>query len=193
MDIFLSLAAILVLSPLLILVAIAVLVDLGSPILFRQLRPGLGGAPFVLLKFRTMRDSRDNEGVLLADEHRLSRIGRFLRSTSLDELPELWNVLMGRMSIVGPRPLLMEYLPLYSEHQSRRHNVRPGLTGWAQVNGRNAISWERKFELDTWYVDHQTLWLDLRILWMTVARVLRAEGIAQDGHPTMEPFSGNRS
>jgi sugar transferase EpsL len=191
LDVILSLAALLVLSPLLILVACAVWASLGSPVLFRQTRPGIGGMPFVLRKFRTMRDSRDDHGVLLPDEHRITRLGRLLRATSLDELPELWNVLVGEMSFVGPRPLLMEYLPLYSESQRRRHEVRPGLTGWAQVNGRNAISWERKLELDVWYVDHQTLCLDMRILWMTIASVLRAEGISQHGHSTTERFSGN--
>ncbi|GAA3984008.1 sugar transferase [Comamonas faecalis] len=164
---------------------------LGSPVFFRQTRPGLHGKPFQMVKFRTMTDARDAQGALLPDADRLTPFGRFLRSTSLDELPELWNVLKGDMSLVGPRPLLMEYLPLYSPEQARRHAVRPGVTGWAQVNGRNAISWEEKFALDVWYVDHQSLALDLRILWLTVKKVLVREGISAAGEATMGKFTGN--
>lgn len=164
---------------------------IGTPVFFRQQRPGLGGRPFEIVKFRTMTDGRDGQGGLLADEVRLTRFGRFLRSTSLDELPEIWNVLRGDMSFVGPRPLLMEYLPLYTARQARRHEVRPGLTGWAQVNGRNAISWEQKFEYDVWYVDNRSFWLDMKILWMTAIRVLRREGVSQQGHATMERFTGS--
>lgn len=165
---------------------------LGSPVFFRQIRPGLHGQPFEMVKFRTMTDARGPDGALLPDAERLTPFGRFLRSTSLDELPELWNVLKGDMSLVGPRPLLMEYLPLYSPQQARRHAVRPGVTGWAQVNGRNAISWEEKFALDTWYVDHQSLLLDIRILWLTVKKVLVREGISAAGEATMGKFTGNR-
>jgi lipopolysaccharide/colanic/teichoic acid biosynthesis glycosyltransferase len=192
LDVTLSAGAIIVLAPVFIFVAIAIRVILGSPVLFRQVRPGLGGRPFVMYKFRTMNDGRDQQGTPLPDEARLSRFGRFLRATSLDELPELWNVLAGDMSLVGPRPLLMSYLPLYSDAQRRRHEVRPGITGWAQVHGRNQLPWERKFELDAWYVDHQSIRLDLRILWLTVARVIRAEGISQTGHVSAEPFTGDR-
>ena len=163
---------------------------LGSPVFFRQTRPGLHGQPFEMVKFRTMTDARGPDGALLPDADRLTPFGRFLRATSLDELPELWNVLKGDMSLVGPRPLLMEYLPLYSPAQARRHAVRPGVTGWAQVNGRNAISWEEKFALDVWYVDHQSLWLDMRILWLTVKKVLVREGISAAGEATMGKFTG---
>ena len=164
---------------------------LGSPVFFRQTRPGLHGQPFEMVKFRTMTDARGPDGALLPDADRLTPFGRFLRATSLDELPELWNVLKGDMSLVGPRPLLMEYLPLYSLEQARRHEVRPGVTGWAQVNGRNAISWEEKFALDVWYVDHQSLWLDMRILWLTVKKVLVREGISAAGEATMGKFTGH--
>jgi len=163
---------------------------LGSPVFFRQTRPGLHGKPFNMVKFRTMTDARDPDGVLLPDAVRLTPFGRFLRATSLDELPELWNVLKGDMSLVGPRPLLMEYLPLYSPEQARRHHVRPGITGWAQVNGRNALSWEDKFALDVWYVDHRTLWLDIKILWLTVKKVIIKEGISAAGEATMSKFTG---
>lgn len=163
---------------------------LGSPVLFRQVRPGLHGQPFEMVKFRTMTNARGPNGALLPDAERLTPFGRFLRSTSLDELPELWNVLKGDMSLVGPRPLLMEYLPLYSPEQARRHAVRPGVTGWAQVNGRNAISWDEKFALDTWYVDHQSLTLDMKILWLTVKKVLVREGISAAGEATMDKFTG---
>lgn len=164
---------------------------LGSPVFFRQTRPGLHGEPFQMVKFRTMTDARDAQGALLPDAERLTPFGRFLRATSLDELPELWNVLQGDMSLVGPRPLLMEYLPLYSPEQARRHAVRPGVTGWAQVNGRNAISWEEKFALDVWYVDHRSLALDLHILWLTIKKVLVREGISATGEATMGKFTGS--
>lgn len=165
---------------------------LGSPVFFRQTRPGLHGRPFEMVKFRTMTDALGPDGQLLPDAVRLTAFGRFLRATSLDELPELWNVLKGDMSLVGPRPLLMEYLPLYSPEQARRHDVRPGITGWAQVNGRNALSWEEKFKLDGWYVDHRSLWLDIRILWLTVRKVLVREGINADGEATMSKFTGGK-
>ena len=166
---------------------------LGSPVLFTQVRPGLHGKPFRMVKFRTMTDARDASGALLPDAQRLTPFGRFLRSSSLDELPELWNVLRGEMSLVGPRPLLMEYLPLYSPEQARRHEVRPGITGWAQVNGRNAISWADKFALDVWYVDHRSLWLDVRILWLTVRKVLVRDGISAAGEATMPKFEGDKA
>lgn len=177
--------------PLLILIVL-VRRKLGSPVFFRQVRPGLDGKPFEMVKFRTMTDERSPDGQLQPDAVRLTAFGRFLRSTSLDELPELWNVLKGDMSLVGPRPLLMEYLPLYSPEQARRHEVRPGVTGWAQVNGRNAISWEEKFELDVWYVDHQSLWLDIKILWLTVKKVLVRDGISAAGEATMSKFTGSK-
>ena len=177
--------------PLLILI-IMIRRKLGSPVFFRQIRPGLGGAPFEMVKFRTMTDSKGADGQLLPDADRLTPFGRFLRSTSLDELPELWNVLKGDMSLVGPRPLLMEYLPLYTSEQARRHEARPGVTGWAQINGRNAISWEDKFSLDVWYVDNQSLWLDIKILWLTVKKVLVRDGISAAGEATMSKFTGNK-
>lgn len=176
--------------PLMVLASL-VRLRLGSPVLFRQRRPGLGGRPFEMIKFRTMTDARAADGTLLPDAQRLTSFGRFLRATSLDELPELWNVLRGDMSLVGPRPLLMEYLPLYSPRQARRHEVRPGITGWAQVNGRNALSWDQKFELDVWYVDNRSLLLDLRIAWLTVRRVLARDGISAAGDATMPRFTGN--
>ena len=166
---------------------------LGSPVLFTQVRPGLHGKPFRMVKFRSMTDARDACGALLPDAQRLTPFGRFLRASSLDELPELWNVLRGEMSLVGPRPLLMEYLPLYSPQQARRHEVRPGITGWAQVNGRNAISWADKFALDVWYVDHRSLWLDVRILWLTVRKVLVRDGISAAGEATMPKFEGDKA
>ena len=193
LDILLSGVAILVFAIVIIVVALIVRFRLGSPVLFRQTRPGRDGKPFQIVKFRTMRDARDAQGRLLPDSERLTSFGRFLRSSSLDELPELWNVLKGDMSLVGPRPLLMEYLPLYSPEQARRHEVRPGLTGWAQVNGRNAISWEEKFALDIWYVDNQSLWLDLKIIWLTVLKVVRREGISAAGEATMPKFEGSGS
>ena len=191
-DICLSLIAFLLLSPVIICVAVLVRFKLGSPMLFRQTRPGLHGKPFKMMKFRTMLDAVDSQGNPLPDEVRLTDFGKFLRSTSLDELPELWNVLKGDMSLVGPRPLLMEYLPLYSADQARRHEVRPGVTGWAQINGRNAISWEQKFELDTWYVDNQSLWLDIKILFLTVWKVVHRDGISAAGEATMTRFTGTK-
>ncbi len=183
----------LLLAPLMLLIAILVRVGLGSPVLFRQQRPGLHGKPFTLYKFRTMTDARDAQGNLLPDEQRLTRLGRFLRSTSLDELPELWNVLKGDMSLVGPRPLLMEYLPLYTPEQFRRHGVRPGVTGWAQIRGRNTLTWEERFALDVWYVDHVSLGLDLKILALTLWKVLTREGISHPGSDTMPKFTGSQA
>lgn len=173
--------------------AFSVHLAMGSPVLLRQTRPGLNGRPFTFLKFRSMTDARDGEGKLLPDERRLTAFGRWLRRSSLDELPQLINVLRGDMSLVGPRPLLMEYLPLYSARQARRHEVRPGITGWAQVNGRNAISWEEKFEYDVWYVEHQSFALDLRILFMTFARLFRRSDVSHGGHATMPRFSGSET
>ena len=190
-DMLASAAALLLLSPVLLVVAMLVRVKLGAPVLFRQTRPGLHGQPFTLLKFRTMSDARGSDGRLLPDDQRLPAFGRSLRSWSLDELPELWNVLTGDMSLVGPRPLLMEYLPLYTIEEARRHEVRPRLTGWAQVNGRNALSWDRKFALDTWYVDNRSFWLDLKILWRTVGNVLTSHGISAEGEATMPRFEGS--
>ena len=188
-DLVLSSFLLIMLSPVLLIVAAMVRLRLGSPVLFRQNRPGRNGTAFVLLKFRSMSDSRNTEGTLLDDSQRLDSFGRFLRASSIDELPELVNVAKGDMSLVGPRPLLMQYLPQYSPEQARRHDVRPGLTGWAQVNGRNSISWARKFELDVWYVDHISFGLDMRILGRTLVDVFRRRGIAADGHDTMPPFS----
>lgn len=191
-DVVVSTVLLVLLSPLLLVVALLVRLRLGAPVLFAQARPGLGGRPFRMFKFRSMTDARDANGALLSDAQRLTPLGRFLRSTSLDELPELWNVLTGDMSLVGPRPLLMEYLPLYTPRQARRHDVRPGITGWAQVNGRNAISWEQKFELDVWYVEHRTMALDARILWRTAMHVLMRRGISAPGEATMSRFGGSR-
>jgi lipopolysaccharide/colanic/teichoic acid biosynthesis glycosyltransferase len=191
MDFLLAAVLLLMLLPLLLLTAIAVRVSLGSPILFRQVRPGLAGEPFQMVKFRSMLDTMGTNGDPLPDSNRLTRFGGFLRSSSLDELPELWNVLKGDMSLVGPRPLLMEYLPLYSAEQYRRHEVRPGVTGWAQVNGRNAIGWEEKFKLDVWYVDNRSLWLDLKILFLTVKKVVIKDGISAEGEATVSKFSGS--
>lgn len=190
-DIVLAAIALLILCPVILVLCITIRRKLGSPAFFRQIRPGLDGKPFQMIKFRSMRDATGPDGQPLPDEQRLTSFGKRLRSTSLDELPELWNVLRGDMSLVGPRPLLMEYLPLYDQHQMRRHEVRPGVTGWAQVNGRNALSWPQKFELDVWYVDNRSLWLDMKILWMTVRKVLVREGISADGQATMERFRGN--
>ena len=192
-DLLLSLGLLLMLALPLLLLCVMVRFKLGSPVLFRQTRPGLHGKPFKMVKFRTMTDVRGPDGQLLPDAERLTAFGRFLRSSSFDELPELWNVLKGDMSLVGPRPLLMEYLPLYSPEQARRHEVRPGITGWAQVNGRNALSWEDKFLLDVWYVDHRSLWLDIKILWLTVRKVLVREGISAAGEATMPKFTGGNS
>ena len=191
LDFFVTIIALLLAALPLLLLAWQVRRKLGSPVLFTQVRPGLNGKPFRMVKFRTMTDVRDASGALLPDAQRLTPFGCFLRSSSLDELPELWNVLRGEMSLVGPRPLLMQYLPLYSQEQARRHEVRPGITGWAQVNGRNAISWEDKFKLDVWYVDHRSLWLDVRILWLTVRKVLVRDGISAEGEATMSGFKGN--
>ena len=178
--------------PMTLVIAFLVRLRLGSPVFFRQRRPGLGGVPFDLVKFRTMRDAVDAEGNLLPDAERLTPFGQWLRSTSLDELPEIWNVLRGDMSLVGPRPLLMEYLPLYTPEQARRHEVRPGITGWAQIHGRNGVAWGERFALDVWYVDNRSLWLDLSILMRTFARVLRREAISAPGEATMSRFTGVR-
>lgn len=190
MDIVGAAVGLLLLSPLLLLLALMVRRRMGPPAIFAQARAGRGGRPFVLYKFRTMTDARDVTGELLPDEARLTPFAQFLRRTSLDELPQLWNVLKGDMSLVGPRPLLLQYVPLYSERQRRRLDVRPGITGWAQVNGRNALSWPEKFELDIWYVDHRSLWLDAKILFMTVKKILAREGISAPGEATMPPFEG---
>lgn len=190
-DITVAGSALILLSPGLVLLAILVRGKLGSPVLFRQTRPGLLGRPFEMIKFRTMTDARSADGTLLPDADRLPPFGRWLRASSLDELPELWNVLVGDMSLVGPRPLLMQYLPLYTAEQARRHEVRPGVTGWAQVNGRNALSWDEKFELDVWYVENSSLSLDLRILVLTVLSIVRREGINAAGEATMAAFTGS--
>ena len=192
-DFIVALCALLTLLPVIIVVATLIRFKLGSPILFTQNRPGLNGDIFKMMKFRTMLDAKDKQGNLLPDEQRMTKFGSFLRSTSLDELPGLFNVLKGDMSLVGPRPLLVQYLPLYNKEQARRHNVRPGITGWAQVNGRNAISWEQKFELDVWYVNNQSMWLDLKILLLTVKKVFIRDGINADGHVTIEPFKGSNN
>ncbi|TOB51441.1 sugar transferase [Vibrio parahaemolyticus] len=189
-DFCASLFGLVLLSPIIALVAWKIRKNLGSPVLFRQTRPGLHGKPFEMVKFRTMKDAVDAQGNPLPDSERMTPFGDKLRNSSLDELPELWNVLKGEMSLVGPRPLLMQYLPLYSQEQARRHEVRPGVTGWAQINGRNAISWEDKFKLDVWYVDNRNLWLDIKILFLTVKKVCVKEGISADGHVTIEPFTG---
>ncbi len=190
-DAMAALVALCLLSPVLVLVAWQIRRKLGSPVLFQQIRPGRYGRPFTMVKFRTMRDAIDANGNPLPDSERMTPFGSMLRSSSLDELPELWNVLKGEMSLVGPRPLLMEYLPLYTGEQVRRHEVRPGVTGWAQINGRNALTWEDKFKLDVWYVDNQSLWLDLKILLLTVKKVLVREGISGEGEVTMTKFAGS--
>jgi lipopolysaccharide/colanic/teichoic acid biosynthesis glycosyltransferase len=192
-DVFVSVGVLVALLPVLLVVAILVRIKLGSPILFTQTRPGLNGKVFNMMKFRTMLDAIDKQGDQLPDDQRMTQFGSFLRSVSLDELPGLFNVLKGDMSLVGPRPLLVQYLPLYSGEQNRRHNVRPGITGWAQVNGRNAISWEQKFLFDVWYVDNQKFWLDMKILLLTVKIIFIREGISADGHVTIEPFKGTLS
>jgi lipopolysaccharide/colanic/teichoic acid biosynthesis glycosyltransferase len=189
-DLIVSFLLLLILSPLILLVTACVGIQLGMPVFFRQIRPGWMGKPFEMKKFRTMRNTTNSNGELNPDAERLTAFGMFLRATSLDELPELWNVLIGDMSLVGPRPLLMEYLPLYTEEQKRRHEVRPGITGWAQVNGRNNLSWEERFKMDVWYVENHTFWLDLKILFMTVKKVLFREDINQSGHATAEKFKG---
>lgn len=189
-DLLLSIAGLIILFPVLLVVACLVYYKLGSPVLYRQTRPGLNGKPFQLVKFRSMISvSNENQGVLL-DAERITPFGSMLRASSLDELPELWCVLKGDMSLIGPRPLLMEYLPLYTDEQFRRHEIRPGITGWAQVNGRNSLSWDEKFKLDVWYVDNHSLWLDLKILYMTIRRVLKQEGITAEGDVTMPKFTG---
>lgn len=190
LDFLIALFLFVALSPLLLIVGVAVWLRLGWPVIYRHQRPGLGGELFTLYKFRSMSDGRDANGQPLPDEQRLTRFGRWLRSASIDELPSLLNVLKGDMSIVGPRPLLVEYLPLYNERQARRHEARPGITGWAQVNGRNAISWDEKLELDVWYVDNRSLWLDLRICAMTISKVFLRQGISQPGEATMKKFTG---
>ena len=190
LDIVIASSALVLLSPVYALVAYKVKKNLGSPVLFRQLRPGLHGKPFEMVKFRTMKDALDLDGNPLPDSERLTAFGKMLRATSLDEMPELWNVIKGEMSIVGPRPLLMEYLPLYNEQQAKRHNVRPGITGYAQVNGRNAISWEKKFELDTWYVENRSLWLDFKIMLKTIKKVIAKDDISAEGEATMSKFTG---
>ena len=192
-DLVFSLFLAVLLSPLLALLALLVLIDLGSPVLFRQQRPGLHGKPFMFYKFRTMNSNTDASGQLLPDELRLTGMGRLLRRTSLDELPQLFNVISGDMSLIGPRPLLMEYLDLYTAEQMRRHQVKPGITGWAQVNGRNAISWEDKFRLDIWYVDNRSFLLDCRIMFLTLVKILQRHGINQEGMATMEKFRGSRA
>jgi len=193
LDITFSVFSLVLLSPLFILLTLVVYLEFHTSVFFRQERPGKDGKPFRIYKFRTMTDERSAEGELLPDADRLTNFGRLLRSTSLDELPAMFNVLRGEMSLVGPRPLLMDYLPLYSKEQARRHEIRPGITGWAQVNGRNAISWEQKFELDVWYVDNQSFWLDIRILFLTVLRVFQQVDISQAGEATMHRFTGNSS
>ncbi|MTT52813.1 sugar transferase [Alcanivorax sp. VBW004] len=190
MDILGAMTGLLLLAPVIVFLSLLVRIKLGSPVLFRQTRPGKAGQAFEMAKFRTMTDDCGSNGELLPDVDRLTGFGQFLRSSSLDELPELWNVLKGDMSLVGPRPLLMDYLPLYSERQGRRHEVRPGITGWAQINGRNALSWNEKFELDVWYVDNRTLWLDIKILFLTVWKVVKRDDINQDGEATMTRFTG---
>lgn len=189
-DSIVSLLTLIILSPVIGVTAILIRSKIGYPVIFKQERPGLNGEPFFVYKFRTMTDERNEHGVLLPDDVRLTSFGKIIRKLSLDELPQLLNVLKGEMSFVGPRPLLVEYLPLYNERQARRHEVRPGITGWAQVNGRNAISWEEKFELDVWYVENGSFWLDIKILFMTVLKVFKSEGISQDGQATMTKFSG---
>ena len=192
-DIAASVFGLLFLGPVIAIVAWKIRRKLGSPVLFRQVRPGLNGKPFEMIKFRTMRDAIDAAGNPLPDSERMTPFGSFLRSSSLDELPELWNVLKGDMSLVGPRPLLIEYLPLYSPEQYRRHEVRPGVTGWAQINGRNALSWDEKFKLDIWYVDNRSFWLDLKIIFLTIKKVVVRDGISADGEATMAKFTGRKS
>lgn len=190
MDLIIAMFGLLMLSPIILVISVLVRFKLGTPILFKQQRPGLNGKPFTIYKFRTMTDLRDENGELLSDEIRLTSFGKFLRKYSLDELPQLFNVIKGDLSVIGPRPLALEYLPLYSPFQARRHEVRPGITGWAQVNGRNSISWEKKFELDVWYVDNRSFWLDIKILFITLKKVIHFEGISQEGHVTMPDFEG---
>lgn len=191
-DILGASMGLLLLSPILVIISLMIRLNMGAPVFFRQIRPGLHGKQFEMIKFRTMRDTVDSKGNPLLDSYRLTRLGRFLRSSSLDELPELWNVIRGDMSLVGPRPLLVEYLPLYSAMQSRRHEVRPGITGWAQVNGRNGLSWDEKFELDVWYVDNRSFILDCKIILLTVQKVANREGISAEGEATAKKFTGNQ-
>lgn len=191
-DLLAAICGLVCISPLLLIISLLIRLKIGSPVFFRQQRPGLNAKPFYMYKFRTMTDARDNKGDLLPDDKRLTALGGVLRRTSLDELPELINVIKCEMSLVGPRPLLMEYLPLYSYEQATRHQVRPGITGWAQINGRNEINWKEKLNLDIWYVRNRTFWLDLRMLFLTFAKVLRQQGISQDGHVTVEKFKGNK-
>jgi sugar transferase EpsL len=191
-DLALSIFTLFSLTPLVLIIAVLVRMRIGSPVFFRQERPGLHGKPFTIYKFRTMTDEGDEEGNLLPDRVRLTRLGQFLRKTSMDELPELFNVIKGDMSIIGPRPLLMQYLDRYTTKQARRHEIKPGITGWAQVNGRNAITWEDKFKLDVWYVDNQSPWLDLKIIALTICKIFKREGISQKGEATMEEFKGAR-
>jgi sugar transferase EpsL len=192
-DIYFSTFGLIFLSPIILLIAILIYIKLGSPVIYKQLRPGLHCQPFYIFKFRSMTNKQDGNGELLPDSLRLTSFGRFLRKLSLDELPQLYNVLKGDISLVGPRPLLIEYLKLYTPVEARRHEVRPGITGWAQVNGRNAISWEEKFKLDVWYVDNQSFWLDIKILFLTIKKVFKSEGVSQNGHVTMEKFRGSSS
>ncbi|WP_341659350.1 sugar transferase [Vibrio sp.] len=192
-DSIIALMGLIILAPLLIAIAFKIRSNLGSPILYKQVRPGLNGKPFRMYKFRTMRDAIDRNGKMLPDSERITPLGSKLRNSSLDELPELWNILKGEMSLVGPRPLLMQYLPLYNSEQRRRHEAMPGITGWAQINGRNAISWEEKFKLDVWYVENRTFWLDIKIIFLTIKKVFVKEGISADDHVTIEPFRGNSS
>ena len=191
-DLLAACLGVVVLWPIILVIAILVRIFIGTPVLFRQLRPGYKGRPFYIYKFRTMTEDRDADGKLLPDAVRLLPFGRFLRSLSLDELPELYNILCGEMSVVGPRPLIMEYLPLYSAEQMRRHDCLPGLTGWAQINGRNAIDWPTRFALDTWYVDHRSFWLDIKIIFLTIWKVLKRENVNQPGQATIEFFTGNK-
>lgn len=191
LDFMLALIGLIILMPLFIIISVLIIFKLNAPVFFKQSRPGLNGETFEIYKFRTMTNECDENGVPLSDEERLSKFGKFLRSTSLDELPGLWNVLNGTMSLIGPRPLLIEYLPLYSDRQARRHEVKPGITGWAQVNGRNAIEWNEKFELDVWYVENLTFFLDIKILYLTLKKVIRRDGISHNNHVTMKKFKGN--
>ncbi len=191
-DLVISVTLLIVASPILFAVAIMIHGKMGPPVLFKQERPGLYGSPFFLYKFRTMTNGQDDQGNILSDQRRLTKLGLFLRKYSLDEFPQLVNVLKGEMSLVGPRPLLMEYLPIYTDDQKLRHNVKPGITGWAQVNGRNAITWEEKFKLDNWYVENQSILLDLKIIWLTTIKVIKKEGITYQGHVSMEKFTGSK-
>ncbi|MCD9464121.1 sugar transferase [Photobacterium phosphoreum] len=191
-DILISASALVLLSPIIVILSWKIRKNLGSPILFRQIRPGLNGKPFEMIKFRSMKDAVDKDGNQLPNNERLTSFGKKLRSSSLDELPEFWNVLKGDMSLIGPRPLLMEYLPLYTQEQNRRHDIRPGVTGWAQINGRNAISWQDKFKLDVWYIEHQSLWLDIKIIFLTVKKIIIKEGVNASSDITMEKFTGNK-